>query len=695
MAGFEIVAAALRAVASDSSGQCVELRRAVLGHGVAASLRPAVWHALLGAPECTVDEYLSLVAAGPSRLAAEINNDLHRTLAKDPRRDELAPAPVRARLLNAYVHWADRERAAGGGGGGGSGAGQPQYVQGMGSIAMAVAYVFAQRAGDPTSAAAAWAAEEEEEPVEAQWAAHGHGISRSWSEVHAFAAMRSLLTRGIPTWFTSGQPPVHAAASLALSLTWEVDPELAAHVVSIHGSPDITWDLLFFSRCSALYANRPPLTGIVQLWDCLLAFGLHFVVLLCVGEMVMRREELLAAGRDAITRFQGAMSDRVGYHTCRPVMARRLGAHAVWGAPWRNGCRRSRTPPPPPPPPHRAGVTGQQATLTPGGGSPGALITLALELLAHITPATAAQLRTFAAQHTGGLPALAAFDDADAATGGLDARTHLGVGHATPAAAGIPSGLAGGAATSASLSPALQAHLRYVGVSAGGAAGVALRSPTSVAGTAGGGRTSQGAVRSRSATPSATMASHHSRPRTAGQAAVAAALGESARLSRSARYVFTPPPSLSPFLPLRSFDATSCPQVAWRRLATPLTARCLTHAPALQPRAASGRGCLRVLLLPMAAVRGWMAQLAAHLPAWRCAAPPGHGRAPVWGAAVHPAPAPLLAAPPRWWLPLWHPGLLRSPCHAGWTRMAAPRLPWRRRKPVPYRHPASRSLWPC
>lgn len=279
-AGASGMAPAGAASLAEARGYADELRAALLASGLPAgsAVRPAVWRVLLGAPQCTAAEYAALVARGPSRLAVDIGKDLHRTLSSDPERETLAPTAIRSRLLNALVHWFDDGGVATG------------YVQGMGALAMLMTHVCCSHrnnvgGGDVEPALAAAVC-----PT---------------TEVDAFALLRSVLTRGLPTWFTAGQPAVRTACSLAYRVLCEVDDEVARFFADTYGPTTAHVELLFYSRCSSLYANRPPLSAITQLWDAILALGVHTVVLLCAAEVVLRRDELMAAGRSAVTRFQG------------------------------------------------------------------------------------------------------------------------------------------------------------------------------------------------------------------------------------------------------------------------------------------------------------------------------------------------------------------------------------------------------
>ena len=52
-----------------------------------------------------------------------------------------------------------------------------------------------------------------------------------------------------------------------------------------------------------LCACTPPLDEVLQLWDFLLAFGVHLNVLCIIAQMLLMREELMASSRYLNTYF--------------------------------------------------------------------------------------------------------------------------------------------------------------------------------------------------------------------------------------------------------------------------------------------------------------------------------------------------------------------------------------------------------
>lgn len=318
-------AAALREALAGAGTEAGEqdLRRCVLRDGVVdAAFRPDVWYRLLGAPEVDSVEYVALVERGASRLSGAIETDLTRTLAADP--TVASTAGSRTRLLNAWVHWTDDEKALIGNvakvaadaaatarhgradSGGAAGFQTPCFD--------ALTPLPRLHGRDPSAGSHHSAGSDVDQrhvPAAVRTAyAQGMGsiaatLLAVMPEPAAFACFRHLVTAGIDGWFEPGNRGVHLGCSLADELLAEADPALHAHFISLLGPASSHAPLMFFSRIAALYANRPPMSLIIRLWDALLAFGTHFVIVLCVAEACLRREELMAAaGRDAITRFQ-------------------------------------------------------------------------------------------------------------------------------------------------------------------------------------------------------------------------------------------------------------------------------------------------------------------------------------------------------------------------------------------------------
>lgn len=267
-----------------------------------SSLRGAVWKVLLGVTGIDAREYVSLLSRGPSRCAGRISTDLPRTLKGDPTVQALSDA--RTRLLNAFAHWAEDEAA--------------RLRQAHAATAAAPSAGDdpqqqrqpAQPGHRPSLSSSAHAAPVHIPEVVTSGYQQGMGSLAAvllfvLPEVDAFAAFRQLVTHGIPGLYESSLAGVREGCGLADDVLAVVDPDVRSHLIDVYGPASSHAELMFYSRIAALYANRPPLEHVVRIWDCCFAFGAHLVVLLCAAECVLRRRELLEAGRDAITRFQG------------------------------------------------------------------------------------------------------------------------------------------------------------------------------------------------------------------------------------------------------------------------------------------------------------------------------------------------------------------------------------------------------
>ena len=56
-----------------------------------------------------------------------------------------------------------------------------------------------------------------------------------------------------------------------------------------------------FSAILTLCACTPPLDQVLQLWDFLLAFGVHLNVLCVIAQLLLMRDEVMASSRWVIT----------------------------------------------------------------------------------------------------------------------------------------------------------------------------------------------------------------------------------------------------------------------------------------------------------------------------------------------------------------------------------------------------------
>lgn len=225
--------------------------RSNLLKGENVTKRAMLWKLVLGVGNIDAKEYVRLVELGPSTSEQAIQRDLSRALAGDPEASALRDG--RIRLLNAYAHAESGTRKC-------------EYKQGMGGAAASLLYVL--------------------------------------NEVEAYAAFRALMHTWAPGLYQTGHDTVALGCAVADEVLAWADSELHAFLVRTYSTGRAYADLMFYSRVASLYATRGPLLCVARVWDCILGMGAHAVPLLCVAECCMRRDELMEAGRDAITRFQ-------------------------------------------------------------------------------------------------------------------------------------------------------------------------------------------------------------------------------------------------------------------------------------------------------------------------------------------------------------------------------------------------------
>lgn len=104
---------------------------------------------------------------------------------------------------------------------------------------------------------------------------------------------------------TRGRPPGSQSKFLALSIHVYgtdhpqlldrclkiVDPDLYAHLRSKRLSAEI----YAFPSVLTLCACTPPLDQVLQLWDFLLAFGVHLNILCVIAQLLLIRDDVIAS----------------------------------------------------------------------------------------------------------------------------------------------------------------------------------------------------------------------------------------------------------------------------------------------------------------------------------------------------------------------------------------------------------------
>ncbi|KAF4621334.1 hypothetical protein D9613_000542 [Agrocybe pediades] len=229
-----------------------KLRRMILVEGIPSSvdptLRPRIWKILLRVNELPTDTYLYYVSRGPCEVREKIRNDTFRTLATDKGFKERVREDMLVRLLDAFV-WRSHDRQE---------TETEQfdftYVQGMNVLAAPFLYTMP-------------------------------------SEMEAFFCFAKFIEESCPLYVQPTLEGVHRGLKLLDKCLQFVDPELFGHL----RSKNLSAEIYAFPSVLTLCACTPPLDQVLQLWDFLLAFGVHLNVLCVIAQLLLMRDEVMAS----------------------------------------------------------------------------------------------------------------------------------------------------------------------------------------------------------------------------------------------------------------------------------------------------------------------------------------------------------------------------------------------------------------
>ncbi|KAF9070900.1 bub2 protein [Rhodocollybia butyracea] len=258
----------------DDDSNLKKLRRMILVEGIPSSaasidppaidptLRPRIWKILLRVNDVSANTYLQYVSRGPCEVREKIRNDTFRTLATDRGFKERVREDMLVRLLDAFVwrnhdtHDLDQLGFT--------------YVQGMNVLAAPFLYTMP-------------------------------------SELEAFFCFSKFIEESCPLYVQPTLEGVHRGLRLLDKCLKIVDPELYAHLrskksirrnlcISLYDfSPSPYKMLTFSSAILTLCACTPPLDQVLQLWDFLLAFGVHLNVLCVIAQLLLIRDEVMSS----------------------------------------------------------------------------------------------------------------------------------------------------------------------------------------------------------------------------------------------------------------------------------------------------------------------------------------------------------------------------------------------------------------
>ncbi|TFK44521.1 rab-GTPase-TBC domain-containing protein [Crucibulum laeve] len=227
-----------------------KLRRMILVEGIPSSvdatLRPRIWKILLRVNDLSAETYLRYVARGPCEVREKIRNDTFRTLATDKGFKERVREDMLVRLLDAFV-WRNYERQE-----------MQQlgftYVQGMNVLAAPFLYTMP-------------------------------------SELEAFFCFAKFIEEACPLYVQPTLEGVHRGLKLLDKCLKIVDPELYGYL----RSKNLSAEIYAFPSVLTLCACTPPLDQVLQLWDFLLAFGVHLNVLCVIAQLLLMRDEVMSS----------------------------------------------------------------------------------------------------------------------------------------------------------------------------------------------------------------------------------------------------------------------------------------------------------------------------------------------------------------------------------------------------------------
>ncbi|KAI0317392.1 bub2 protein [Amylostereum chailletii] len=227
-----------------------KLRRLILIEGIPSkadpTLRHRIWKILLRVTEVPAETFLEYVARGPCEVREKIRNDTFRTLATDRGFKERVREDMLVRLLDAFV-WRNHDRQ------------ETQqlgfsYVQGMNVLAAPFLYTMP-------------------------------------SELEAFFCFAKFIEESCPLYVQPTLDGVHRGLKLLDRCLKIVDAELYAHL----RSKNLSAEIYAFASVLTLCACTPPLDQVLQLWDFLLAFGVHLNVLCVIAQLLLIRDEVMAS----------------------------------------------------------------------------------------------------------------------------------------------------------------------------------------------------------------------------------------------------------------------------------------------------------------------------------------------------------------------------------------------------------------
>ncbi|KAG0304532.1 hypothetical protein BGZ98_005418 [Dissophora globulifera] len=209
-----------------------------------SSIRGKCWKLLLEVHHVSAQEYVSLVKQGKPQEYGKIRNDTFRTMATDRNYTTVVEEDSLIRVLCAFA-WSTQATSAQDSGV------SFTYVQGMNVLAAPFLYTM--------------------------------------SEMEAFYAYSNLLKYCCPLYVQPTLQGVHCGIKLLEECLCKIDPELYDYLKS----KKLSAELYAFPSVLTLCACTPPLDQAMQLWDFLLAWGIHLNIICIIAQLHLIRNELM------------------------------------------------------------------------------------------------------------------------------------------------------------------------------------------------------------------------------------------------------------------------------------------------------------------------------------------------------------------------------------------------------------------
>ncbi|KAI1468897.1 TBC-domain-containing protein [Daldinia caldariorum] len=254
------------------------------------------WLIFIDAPILDTNEYLGLIHRGASPAYSKIRNDTFRTLTTDPLFRRRVSEASLIRLLNAIawkLHDAKEERRPT------SSRMSLAHTESASSSRSDISQTVASSPSARNRARALTLTTEGSDVAASEPGTYVQGMNvlaapflyAARSEVEAFAAFHTLLTKECPGYIRGAMDGVHRGLALVDKVLAIVDPKLSFYLTS----KGLSAEIYAFPSVLTLCACTPPLPEVLKHWDFLFAYGPQLNIVCIVAQLIMMRNELLTS----------------------------------------------------------------------------------------------------------------------------------------------------------------------------------------------------------------------------------------------------------------------------------------------------------------------------------------------------------------------------------------------------------------